>query len=190
MHRITICLAALALCACSGSSSVQPTSGSVPVEGLGVQVDTPAGWYRLAGAPNGSIVLTKNGIEIESITVSRFPLGQKLPNSSKQFADGMSPDAAADVDISNHEFAPGINGFEVLDRGTAVIDGRDCYYYSYSYLASFGQSQNAKNYGCIVAPYVYRFHYSAPAQKWFPESLPAFDALVKSARILPAVTPG
>jgi len=187
MHRILVSFAALVLGACA--SSVQPTAGSVPIEGLGVHVDTPAGWYRLAGAPNGSIVLTKNGINIESITVSRFPLGQKLPNSPKRFVDGMSPDAAADVDISNHEFASGIEGFEVLDRGTAVIDGHDCYQYSYTYLESFGQPRKVKNYGCIVAPYVYRFHYVAPAEKWFPEFLPTFDALVRSARIAPAVTP-
>jgi hypothetical protein len=188
MHGFVVLFAAVALSACS--SSVQPTTGSVSVEGPGVQVSTPAGWYRLAGVPNGAIVLTKNGIEIESITVSRSTLGDKLPNTSKRFQEGMTPDAAAAVDISNHEFAPGINGFEVLDRGTAVVDGHDCYQYSYTYLESFGQPRNVKDYGCIVAPYLYRFHYTAPAQKWFPEFLPIFDTLVNSARIAPGETPG
>jgi hypothetical protein len=188
MHRITALFAALVLSACA--SSVQPTNGASLAVGLGVQVDTPAGWYRLAGAPNGAIVLTKNGIEIESITVSRFALNQSLPNTPKRFRDGMPPDAAADVDISNHQFARGIDGFQVLDRGTAVIDGHPCYHYSYSYLESFGQPRNVKNYGCVVAPFVYRFHYSAPSPKWFAEFLPTFESLVASARIVAGGTPG
>jgi hypothetical protein len=94
------------------------------------------------------------------------------------------------VDISNHEVAPGIDGFKVLDRGTATIDGHACYHYTYSYLESFGQPRMVKDYGCIVAPYIYRFHYTAPAQTWFPQFLPTFDALVASARLPKDENPG
>ena len=180
MRRLVVAAAACILVGCAGAW--QSGGGPAPSADIGVEVDVPAGWYRIADAPLGAIIMTKNGISIETITVSRSGLDQKLPNSSKRFQDGMSPSAAADVDISNHEFAPGLDGFEVLDRGEATVDGHACYQYSYKYLESFGQPRKVKDYGCIVAAYIYRFHYTAPAQKWFDEFLSTFDAAVASAR--------
>jgi len=140
--------------------------------------------------PNGAIALTKNGVDIDAITVSRASLDERLPNTRKRFQAEMSPEEAAEVDISNRQFAPGIDGFELLDRGTAVIDGRACYHYTYSYRQGFGRLRKVKDYGCVVAPVVYRFHFSAPSEQTFPELLPAFEALGASARISPAATPG
>lgn len=179
MNRIVAVLAAFVIFGCA--SAWQSASGPIPDADIGVQVAVPTGWYRIVDAPLGAIAMTKNGISIETITVSRSPLGQKLPNSPTRFEAGMSPSEATDVDISDHEFAPGIDGFEVIDRGVATIDGHACYQYSYTYLESFGQPRNVKDYGCIIAPYIYRFHYTAPAQKWFAELMPAFESVVSSA---------
>jgi hypothetical protein len=180
MHRFIASILAVVFGGCA--SAWQSGSGPVPEAAIGVSVDVPPGWYQIADAPLAAIAMTKNGISIETITVSRSQLDQKLPNSPQRFQAGMSPSEAADVDISNHEFAPGIDGFEVIDRGVATVDGQPCYYYSYKYLESFGQPRNVKDYGCILAPYLYRFHYTAPAQKWFAELLPAFEAVVSSAK--------
>jgi hypothetical protein len=173
-------IAAVSLVACG--SAVQPTTGTYSNDTLGIQIETPEGWYRLVDAPRGSIILTKNGISLETITVGRFELDEKLANSSKRFQAGMTAAEACDVDIDNHQFAPGLNGFKLLDRGTATIDGRDCYQYSYSYLETSGQPRAVKDYGCIVGTGLYRFHYTAPADQWFPKFLPTFDQFVASAQ--------
>jgi len=180
MHRFIAPIVALVFGGCA--SAWQSGGGPVPEADIGVSVEVPTGWYQITDTPLGAIAMTKNGISIETITVSRSQLEQKLPNSSKRFQAGMSPGEAADVDISNHEFAPGIDGFEVIDRGVATIDGHPCYHYSYKYLESFGQPRNVKDYGCVITPYIYRFHYTAPAQKWFPQLLPAFESVVSSAK--------
>lgn len=158
--RTLALVTAVLVSACA--SAWQPGSSSTASVdyGAGVQVNTPVGWYRIDDVSPYAIVLTKNGISIETITVMRAPLGRRLPNSPKRFEDGMTPEAASDVDISNHEFAPGIDGFNVLDRGTATVDGHACY------------------------------HYTAPAETRFPQFLPTFDALVAAARISDGATPG
>jgi hypothetical protein len=183
-HFVISLTTAISLVGCA--SAVQPTTGAYSNDTLGVQIETPEGWYQLVDAPRGSIILTKNGISLETITVGRFDLGEKLANSSKRFEAGMTAAEACDVDIDNHQFAPGIDGFKLLNRGTAVVGGHDCYQYSYSYMETSGQPRAVKDYGCIVGTSLYRFHYTAPADQWFPKFLPTFDQFVASARFTAA----
>jgi len=166
------------------ASAWKPASGPYEDPNLGVSVDVPQGWYRVGGVPRASIILTKNGISLQAITIGRFDLDRKLPNTPARFVAGMSTEAAAQVDISNHQFAPGVEGFKLLDRGSADVDGEACYRYDYLYLDTSGQPRKVRNIGCIVSPYVYRFHYVAPAEKWFGESLPSFEAFVASVRFV------
>ena len=175
---------AVACCVAGCSSAWKPAGGPYGDAGLALAVDVPEGWYRVAGAPRSSIILTKDGISLQTITVGRFDLDRKLPNSSQRFLSGMTPEEAADVDISNHQFAPGIDGFKLLERGSVVVDGNECYQYLYLYLETSGRPRKVKDVGCIIAPHIYRFHFTAPAEKWFGESLAAFDRFVASARFV------
>jgi hypothetical protein len=169
----------MTLAACS--AGWQQAGGPYDDPILNLSVDVPQGWYQI-GAPRGSIVLTKNGVSIEAMTVSRALLADKLVNTSKRYQAGMSAADAMAVDIDDHKFAPGVNDFQVVERGDATVDGRPCYHYTYTYVQESGEPQTAKNYGCVIDPCIYHFHFSAPSQKWFPESLPDFDALVASTR--------
>jgi len=179
MRRLMVCCVAVVLSGCSAGWQQAGGPYSDPV--LDLDVDVPQGWYQIA-APRGSIVLTKNGVSIDTITVSRDLLDQTLPNTSQRFQASMSPARATDVDVSNHQFAPGITGFQEVGRGAATIDGRPCYHYTYTYIETSGEPRTVKDYGCIIDPCIYHFHYTAPSQKWFQESLPTFDAFVSSTR--------
>lgn len=179
LHGFVACCGVLTLSGCAGGWQQAGGPYNDPV--LNLEIDIPQGWYQI-GAPRGSIVLTKNGVSIEAITVSRDLLNQKLPNTSKRFQAGMSPVDATDVDLSNHQFAPGITGFQEVERGTVTLDGHPCYHYTYTYIETSGEPQRVKDYGCIIDPTIYHFHFSAASQKWFPQSLPTFDALVNSVR--------
>ena len=170
----------------AGCAGWQDSSGPFTDAGLGIEISIPEGWLRIAAAPRDSIILTSNGVQIEAITIQRVPVDRRLPNSRLRFQADMTPPQAADVAIDNRKFAPGITDFQLVSRGSARVDGHDCFRLSYTFRAGFGRTRQVANYGCILGPWLYRFNFSAPSVSFFPEFLPVFEAIVDSARFLPS----
>lgn len=162
-----------------------PANGKANLFLIQIEADLPKTWM-VATYSEGTF-LTRNGWELQSIHIRRWPRTTIVKGTNRTIEDGMLPQEIADLSLDSRRLDEGVGGLEVLENSPAEIDGRDCYRIVYQYRNDPGLQMKTAEYGCAVGPWIYRFEYKAAGQHYFDEYLADFERLRESVRFtLPA----
>jgi hypothetical protein len=171
-------LVVLALVA-SGCTGVWiPVKGKTPLAFLEVEAELPEGWRAYVFAEG--TFLTRNGMELQSIHVRRWPRTSVVKGTNRSIEDGMLPQEIAELSLDSRRLDDGVGGLRVLENVPAILDGRDCYRTVYKYRNEPGLEMRTLEYGCAIGPWIYRFEYNAAAQHYYDAFLADFERLRQS----------
>jgi hypothetical protein len=139
-----------------------------------VQADLPAGWMR-ANQAKQRLLITRDGILLQSINVQRLDIDKDLARTKKKFAKGMLPQEVAEVELDEVRACPGVTHFTLLENVPTDIDGKPGFKLVYTFRTPDGLPLKRVHYGLLLDDVVYRLQYQAPVQYYFDRDLATFE---------------
>ncbi len=138
----------------------------------------PVGWMRYNFGKE--FLITRDGIVLNAIAVSRRKLDEKLDFTKKKFTTDMLPQDLAEVELDDLKSVAGINRFTLLSNEPATLDGRSGFRVEYGYYTQSGLKMRGIRYGFLEKEWIYRIRYEAPTQHYFQYSLKDFKKFMES----------
>lgn len=143
----------------------------------------PVGWMRFNLAEH--FIMTKDGTVLDRVVAARQKNNTKLEFTKKVFAEDMTPQELAEVEIDNLKSSGQIGRLEILSNKPAKIGGQDGFRIEYTYVVTEGGLRvRGVHYGFRYKDWVYRVFYEASAQHYFEACRKDFDRFVESFRLL------
>jgi hypothetical protein len=149
-----------------------------PFEQPGQAVVLPSGWYRLQNMDY--LLLTRDGPPLQSITISRLPVGVPLLNTARELSEGMLPLEAAETVLDDLSFDGTMGHLEVLESEPAVVGGLPGFRVLLSYRDRNDLAYRSVIFGVLQDRWLHLLRYAAPQRYYFDRDLSAFEAIAGS----------
>lgn len=185
--RSAACLLTLTALLVVSSGCVAPTwvtdGASQPASKIGVTADIPRGWARYT--PDRDLVMTRDGFILETIRISRFPYGTKLPNSDRSLSRALDEHEAAQVVIDSLSADQTRHNLTIADNRPVTIDGRPGFRIEVVFRTAEGLTMRETLYVALVDDSYVIARYSAPDRHYHELHRSAFEQVVGSLKIGP-----
>jgi len=159
------------------------TQGLYTNSGQKYSVEPPWGWMMLKGQ---SLLVSKDGIWLESIIVGRDDIKYKFKNTKKKIVKDMLPEEVAQVLIDDLSSDKDIKSFEILENNPVKISCMPGFKLFYIVSDKEGLKKKGIQYGFLYENWIYSIAYSGTDWHYFDKGLSNFEAMVRSFRFLPA----
>ena len=136
------------------------------MDSQGYEVNLPAGWRRAASV-QGSLLLTRDGLNLQYIRIERVPVGDELAHTKKEVVKGMSPQDVEEVELDEVRSDQEMRNFELLENVPFQVAGFPGFKLVYTFRAENGLRRKRVHYGVLFRHWVYRIQYQAPARYYF-----------------------
>ncbi|HUJ78882.1 MAG TPA: hypothetical protein VLY45_01050 [Nitrospiria bacterium] len=170
------------------------------------ELTLPDGWRWVMRG--NDYVATRDGVYVQNITVERFHVDQvtqsddpfpqaaisskqwpirTVPYLKKRLAPGLAPLAVADAVLASRANNAGVTGFEIKEVTTRAISGYQGFRAVYEFsLEVMGRKTPYRTltYGFLLDDWYYGMNYSAARRYYFQKDADAFDAVVRSVRLV------
>lgn len=173
-------LFALVLCGCATWVAV---GGNYKSDSENYIVKLPEGWRKYNPA-KGKLLITKDGFMLQRIQIMRAKIDTELQHTKKRFQNGMLPQEAAEVVIDNLRSNPSIMNQRIIENKPAQIGGRSGFKLVYTYQNKYGLNKKGVFYGLLTQNWWYEIVYEAPERHYFAQSLPAFEKVMDTFRLI------
>lgn len=144
-------------------------------------VDLPWGWMQHKGK---ELILTKDGIWLENIIISRHDTNKKLQYTKKKFVKDMLAEEISEVVLDDLRSNNKIGNLEVVENIPTVISGRDGFRLVYTFSTEDGLKKKCIHYGFAYEDWVYEISYTATDWHYFDKGIDDFNKLVQSFKFL------
>ncbi|TLY28720.1 MAG: hypothetical protein E6K63_07265 [Nitrospirae bacterium] len=153
-----------------------------------IELELPPGWMRYTPADSDPVItqdgvlllLTRDGFGLQSIRVSKRPVGADLPYTKKKLSTGMPPQELAEVTFDNIRSNPNILNPETIENSPAKIGEVSGFKLVYAYQTKDGLRKQGIYYGCIVKDSFYSLVYEAPKRHYFTLEVTTFERIEAS----------
>ena len=165
----------------SGCAAWSKTNGYYRNPSQKYSTELPWGWMRYRG---NDLLLTKDGVFLEAITVIRRNIKDKLEFTKKLFGKGMLPEEIAEIIIDDLKASNKIGNLEIIENSPAKIGGRDAFKLVYSFTTESGLKKRCIHYGFGYEKWVYEVSYSGTDWHYFDKGVNDFEQMVESFKFL------
>lgn len=151
-----------------------------------VRTTEPDTWERLNIDGKDRIILlesmgvTRDGIGIHAISVTRRYPGTAFPTIKKKSTPNMLPPEVADLYVSELRKRSGLERLKVLSNKPAKIDGKPAFQLVMQYKNDDGLRIRIMSYGFVDKTGFYTVNYRAPYLYYYKRDYDKFLKLVKS----------
>ena len=192
----------LALFLATACAPITAVSGKLALADYGMEVDVPAGWYRierigweqlaragfqfealLLDKDSDAILLTRDGLLLQAIRIERVPVDKELPHTKRKLATGMPVHDVAELEVDNLRSHPEALNFELVENQPTTVAGRPGFLLVYRWKTKKGLPLQAIHYGVFDGKALYRIVYQAAARHYFERDAPAFERVRDSLRL-------
>ncbi|HEV2111890.1 MAG TPA: hypothetical protein VGT99_11095 [Gammaproteobacteria bacterium] len=155
---------------------------SVPKQGYAVKL--PAGWIEQATRDSSAMAISFNGLDLESIVISRQDNDEIFkPLHKEAKPDELPADLAADfIALVKTQTAPGL---QVVTNEPASVGGKSGFHVVAEFSTDTGLHYRSEAYGVCTQYGFYTLSYRAPVLYYFDQYHPAFKAVADSFRLIP-----
>ena len=186
MSQLTRARAAFALIfllsALSGCAPWVQVEGPYRMDSQGYEANLPAGWRR-ATTVSDSLLLTRDGVSLQSIRIERVAVGDELTHTKKKFAKRMSPQDVAEVELEEVRSDQGMRNVELVENAPFQVAGLPGFKLVYTFRTENGLRLKRVHYGLLVRDWVYRVQYQAAARYYFEKDLTTFERIRESFKL-------
>jgi hypothetical protein len=147
------------------------------------KTELPDGWrkYKL---DKSRVLITKDGLTLQWISVSISPIEKKLAFTQKQFSKQMLPQEAAEVVIDNFRSNSKIFNLQIIENHPTLIGGYAGFKIIYQYQTEKGLTKKGVYYCILVDEWRYKIIYEAPDRHYYAKDLPALEKVKTSFKLL------
>jgi hypothetical protein len=155
--------------------------GPQHVEKLGVTADLPEGWSRFN--PDPDLVMTKDGILLQKIWVTRKKYGSKIPRTEQTINQDTEAQEAAQIMIDAMAADQTRQRVTVTDNRPATVGGRPGFRLEVTYQTPEGLTVRETAYVALTDDSYVIVRYSAPNRYYHERDQGAFERVVQSLKI-------
>ena len=166
-----------------GCATWVAVGGKYKMDSQNFAVDLPDGWRKFNLASD-SLLITKDGLSLQRIHISRLEVGKDLLHTKKKFAKGMLPQEVADVFIDYFSSNTNIMNQEILENNPAQIGGHSGFKIVYTYQTKAGLNIKGVTYGFMLDNWFYEILYEAAERQYFEKDLQAFEKVKESFSLI------
>ncbi len=163
------------------SPTWEAVKGPLKEEGLKVVIDLPEGWHRFRDS-SGDIILTKYGLALQSIRISRQPLSDLNKDAKKPLTSSALPHEVAHWFGEQFLASTRLMNQQILETNTATVAGHPGYQVRVTFRNADGLKYQILQYGYLHDDAVTRLSYEAVAQDYYDRDLAAFEQVRASFR--------
>lgn len=145
--------------------------------GARISMPLPDEWMKRNFVEDG-LIATRDGFNLQTISISRADPGKELKYTKKKVAKGMRPNELAEVLLDDLRSSGKANGLSVLDTRPLTIGGSPGFRTTVAFKDGWGMRVKAVICGTIVGDRAFRIVYVAPARYYFDKDLATFDDAV------------
>ncbi|MFH1442047.1 MAG: hypothetical protein ABIH18_08430 [Candidatus Omnitrophota bacterium] len=146
--------------------------------------ELPWGWMKYKGK---DLVITRDGVFLEDITIKRKNINKKLDHTKKKFVKGMLPEEISEIEIDDVMVNPDVYNFELTENIPVIISGQNGFRLTYSFCNKEGLKYKCIRYGFGYGDWIYGLLYTACSTHYFDKNLKDFNNVIKSFKFIPAV---
>jgi len=170
------------LSALSGCAAWVQVEGPYRMDSQGYEASLPAGWRR-ATSVQDSLLLTRDGVNLQYISIERVAVGHEFAHTKRKLAKGMLPQDVAEVELDEVRSDQAVRNFELLENVPFQVAGFPGFKLVCTFKTENGLRLKRVHYGVMVRDWVYRVQYQAAARYYFDKDLSAFERVRESFRI-------
>ena len=147
------------------------------------KAEFPNGW-RQFNLSKDAVLITKDGLRLQLIRISRSPIEMKLRNTEKKFSKGMLPQEAAEIVIQNFRSNPDILNQQVLANNPTKIGGYPGFNIVFAFQTKMGLTKQSIVYGFLSGDSYYEILYEAPKRYYFKKDESDFEKVKDTFKLL------
>jgi len=147
-------------------------------------VELPENWMQFTQTQDRSLLITRDGVLLQSITIRNFASEKPLTHTKKKIRSDMLSQELAEVIIDDFESDNAVGRFEVQELTPADIGGHPGFRILFSLQTVDGLKQRSVCYGFMADDRVYLIRYTAASRHYFAIDLDTFEQVVKSFKLL------
>ena len=151
------------------------------------EVELPEGWRKFNMA-NDKVLITRDGILLQQIQISRRSVDSELPFTKKKLTGDMLLQEIAEVLMDNIRSNPNITNQQLISDTPAQVGGHPGLKLVYTYQTKEGLIRKGIIYCLLLDNWCYEILYEAPERHYFTKDLPAFNGVKESFRLIKDTT--
>lgn len=177
MRRWIIVMSMLLL---GGCAHWQQTGG--PLRGAGYTLDLPSGWMATNRNPK-NVIVTRDGPALQQVRIFTAGLSEQDEDARKRVTKGMLPQEVADSILDWLRSDKSMIQFAVVENEPAQLGGKEGFRIVYTWKNDKVRYRSIY-YGMLDGETFYRISYAAPVRNYFDKDVAAFEAIVKSFKVV------
>jgi hypothetical protein len=142
----------------------------------------PADWMQRNFVEDG-LLATRDGFNLQSISVKRVDPDKPLPNTKKLVTRSMRPNELAEVLVDDLRASGKLHALKVLETRPIALGGAPGFRATVTFKNGWGLKMKAVVCGAMVEGRAWRIMYVAPARHYFDLDLATFDGALASLTI-------
>lgn len=182
--RFSVLLIAVVAAAFAGCVTTwTATPGPQRASRIAVTADLPPGWVRYN--PEPGLVMTRDGLLLQTVRVTRDAYGTKLPNTERTISNDAEPYEAAQIMIDALQADRSRQHLRVLDNRPATVGGHPGFRIEYTYRTADGLTLHETVYVALTEDSYVTIRYTAPHRYYHERDAGTFEQVVASLKIDP-----
>lgn len=130
------------------------------------------------------LLLTKDGVNLQNITIDRSHVDTPFSFTKKKFSPGMLSQEAAEIFLDNLASNEIITNFEVLENKPIKLSGHNSFRAVYTFKDKDKLKYRVVTYGFVREKTFYDLSYIAPVRHYFDKDIKTFEKLVQSFKLV------
>ena len=180
MRRFAIAAAAL-LAGCMPRASWVQAERDFQSSDDQYRIQLPEGWMRVN--VDETLLITRDGLNLQRIQVTRHELGKPLKNSKRAPRAGMEPSELADMLAGELISGEGVTGVKVVESSPASLSGARGFKLVITFKDEDGLKRRAVVYGLTGQKALWIAAYQAPQRHYFDQDVATFEKAVRTLRL-------
>ncbi|MFA4889823.1 MAG: hypothetical protein WC628_09665 [Candidatus Omnitrophota bacterium] len=147
------------------------------------EASLPVGWVKFNTPFTHLLFLTKDGILLQRITLSKRDTGKELKFSKKKISGDMLIHDIAGIIVDELSLNQDFKNLQILENKPADITGIDGFKIIYEFNNADFVKYKSITYGFIIQKQYYELEYTAAKQYYFDRDLADFSAFFSNFKI-------
>jgi hypothetical protein len=147
------------------------------------KAEFPNGWRKF-NLSKDNVLITKDGLSLQFIRISRSPIEKELQHTEKKFTKGMLPQEVAEIVIQNFRSNSDIMNQQVLANNPAEIGGYPGFNIVFTFQTKEGLTKQSIVYGFLSSDSYYEILYEAPKRYYFTKDESDFEKVKDTFKLL------
>lgn len=168
----------------TGCAQWQDASGIQKIESQKVTIDlSKDNWHALNLKNHERYMLTKDGMLLQQINITRFDLDTALSSSKKMISKDILSHELSELLIENLKLVHSMNGFRLISNEPESISQQDAINISYQIKDEYDNIIKVNASYFIFDDKLYVINYIAPNQYYYSKDLEKYNSIKKSIKL-------